>query len=108
MLLQAEYDALFQLLSSLPSSLPDHPSTSNLPPQIDLKFTAEEGACPAQILSSEHNFMVSINWNTISLVSVHTFANTLGDNDYRLMKARPELKTSYHSSSIPSPQFIHA
>ncbi|KIJ31690.1 hypothetical protein M422DRAFT_266589 [Sphaerobolus stellatus SS14] len=47
MLLQAEYEALFKLLNSLPSTLPDHSSTSNLPPQIDLEFTAEEGAWPA-------------------------------------------------------------
>ncbi|KIJ46180.1 hypothetical protein M422DRAFT_250222 [Sphaerobolus stellatus SS14] len=85
MLLQAEYDALFKLLNSLSSTLLDRPSTSNLPPQIDLEFTAEEGAWPAfnkvmyvtfsefghdlcsQDLSSEHNFTVSINWNIISL-----------------------------------------
>ncbi|KIJ41596.1 hypothetical protein M422DRAFT_255517 [Sphaerobolus stellatus SS14] len=43
-LLQAEYNALFKLLNSLWNSLPDHPFTSSLAPQINLEFTAEQGA----------------------------------------------------------------
>ncbi|KIJ39635.1 hypothetical protein M422DRAFT_257463 [Sphaerobolus stellatus SS14] len=87
MLIQAEYDTLFQHLSSLPSSLPNRPSTSNLPPQIDLEFTAEEGAWPAfnkvmhvtfsefdhdlcsQTLSSEHNFTHVFDvWNGMDVL----------------------------------------
>ncbi|KIJ50542.1 hypothetical protein M422DRAFT_245157 [Sphaerobolus stellatus SS14] len=90
MLFQAEYDALFKLLNSLPITLPDHSSASNLPPQIDPEFTAEEGARPA------FNKAMHVAFGEFGrgLFSVHTFANTIRDDDYRLLKARPELKTS--------------
>ena len=43
MLLQAEFDSLVDIFNSLPSTLPESPPSSKLPPHIEIEFAEDEG-----------------------------------------------------------------
>ncbi|KIJ35089.1 hypothetical protein M422DRAFT_262648 [Sphaerobolus stellatus SS14] len=47
MLLQAEYNILADLFNSVPSTFPEQPHGSKLPPHINSEFAEQEGAWPA-------------------------------------------------------------